>query len=262
MGFKRLFFDIETSYCLGWFWRPSYKTQITYAQIIKQAAIICISYKWQGQKQIHSLKWDNGDDKEMMKKFFKVMLEADEVVGHNSDNFDLKWIRTRFLLHGFKSCPQFKSIDTLKISRSQFNFPSNRLDDIGEYLGIGRKKKQGQKMEMWHDIILKNSKKAMADMIDYCDGDVVLLEKVYLTIEGFAKNKTHMGMLFNSKYDKCDCPQCASIKTVYVCTKVSAAGSFSIQLQCKDCGKYFAVSKQAYNKRQLEKLKKKNPLVA
>ncbi len=194
----------------------------------------------------------------MLKKFLEVLKESDECVSHNGDRFDLKWLRTRLISHGHKSIPELKSIDTLKIARSKFNFPSNKLDAIGEYLGIGRKKKQGQKMEMWHDIILKNSKSAMNDMLDYCDGDVKLLEKAYLKMEGFAKPKTHQGVMFNSSEDKCDCPYCANPITYYCRTKVSAAGTKSIQLQCKECGKYFIVSVQAYNLRQKKKFNKDN----
>lgn len=259
MAFKRLFFDIETSYCQGWFWRPSFKTSIDYSQIIKHSAIICICYKWQGQTQTQSLKWEKGNDEAMMKAFYKVLSEADEIVGHNSDKFDLKWVRTRFLLHGYKSVPEFKSIDTLKISRSKFNFPSNRLDAIGKYLGFGGKKETGG-IELWHEIIQNNSTSAMKKMIDYCKRDVELLEKVFLKLEGYSKHKSHLGAMFND--EKCDCPYCASDKTVYVKSKYSAAGTESVQLQCRDCHKYFTTAMRAYHKRQIEKLKQKNKLSA
>lgn len=254
MAFRRLFFDIETSYCQGWFWRPSFKTTIDYNQIIKHSAIICICYKWQGHTQTHSLKWDKGNDEKMMKEFYKIMLQADEIVGHNSDRFDLKWIRTRFLLYGFKSVPEFKSVDTLKISRTKFNFPSNRLDAIGKYLGMGGKKDTGG-IDLWHDIIQKNSPSAMRKMIAYCKRDVELLEKVFLKFEGYTKSKTHLGVMFGD--ERCNCPQCASERTIYVSTKISAAGGKQVQLQCKDCGKFFLTSVQAYNKRQSDKAKKK-----
>ena len=88
---KRLFFDIETSYAKGWFWRPQYNTNIDYSQILEHAKIICISYKWQHEDKVHNLKWTKDcDDKQMLIDFTKVMLKADEIVGHNSDRFDEK----------------------------------------------------------------------------------------------------------------------------------------------------------------------------
>ena len=250
MGHRRLFFDIETSYMTGWFWKPSFKTSIGYDQVLKGSAIICICYKWQGSEKIHHLKWDKGCDKEMMKKFFDVIQEADEVVGHNSDKFDLKWVRTRFLIHGYKSMPELKSIDTLKISRSKFNFPSNRLDAIGKFLGFGGKKDTGG-IQLWHDIIQKNSSKAMNEMISYCKRDVELLEKVFLKLEGYAKPKTHKGVEFGNH--KCSCPNCGSDNYKISMTRYNSAGTEFKQLCCKGCHKYYSVTLSIYNNAQQEK---------
>jgi len=172
MGFKRLFFDIETSYMIvKGIWQLKNNDYISPDNILQYPKIICICYKWQGSETTYYLKWDNGDDKAMCRAFFDVLMEADEVVGHNGDNFDLKWVRTRFLAHGIKSCPEIKSIDTLKIARQKLKLHSNKLDEIGHYYGLGRKVKN-KGMEMWDDIILRKSKKAMNEMIDYCIGDV------------------------------------------------------------------------------------------
>lgn len=243
---KRLFFDIETSYCTGWFWRPSFKTSISYEQILNNSAIICICYKWQGSSKIHHLQWNRGDDTEMIKKFVKVLLEADEVIGHNSDKFDLKWVRTRCLVSGCKSLPDFKSIDTLKISRNKFNFPSNKLDAIGKYLGFGGKKDTGG-IQLWHDIIQKNSVRAMDDMISYCKRDVDLLEKVYLKLEGYTKPKTHMGIF--KGHNKCTCPSCGSKHSHARGNSITAVGVKGKRLQCQDCGHYYTVSNKVYEDR-------------
>ncbi len=244
MGFKRLFFDIETSYCQGWFWKPQYKTSISYEQVIKDAAIICICYKWQGSDKIYSLKWDKGDDKSMIEKFIKVLVEADEIVGHNSDKFDLRWVRTRCLIHGCTSLPEFKSIDTLKVSRSKFHFPSNRLDAIGKYLGFGGKIDTGG-IELWHDIIQRNSTKAMSEMITYCKRDVELLEKVYLKLEGFTPQKTHIGKLTGG--NGCSCPRCGSNTTHVNARRVSSTGIKTVKMVCRDCKRYFTVNLSTYN---------------
>lgn len=259
MGFKRLFFDIETSYNQGWFWWTSRKTSIDYTQIIKPAQIICICYKWQGSNKVYSLKWDKGEDKQIVLKFLDILLDADEAVGHNGDNFDIKWIKTRFLIHGIKSIPEIKTIDTLKISRQKFKFQSNRLDAIGKILGFGGKKDTGG-IDLWHGIIQKNSKKCMDKMIAYCKRDVELLEKVFLKLEGYAKPKTHMGISENSKPDKCDCPYCASKITYLNRHMIKASGSTYVVLKCQSCGKYFSVSTKAYKDRTANELARKKLL--
>ena len=86
---KRLFFDIETSPNVGFFWQSGYKLNIPYTNIIKERAIICICYKWADEDKVYSLQWDkNQDDKTMLEKFMAVANEAHELVGHNGDRFD------------------------------------------------------------------------------------------------------------------------------------------------------------------------------
>jgi hypothetical protein len=80
---KRLFFDIEVSANVGLFWNPGHKISISYENIIKERAIICICYKWAGKSKVSSLKWDkNQCDKKMLTEFLKIVDQADELVGH------------------------------------------------------------------------------------------------------------------------------------------------------------------------------------
>ena len=96
---KRLFFDIETSYNIGSFWKLGQQF-ISYDKIIHERAIICICYKWEDEKKVHHLTWDhNQNDKVMLQQFLKVLNEADEIVGQNHEDFDIKWLRTRCLYH-------------------------------------------------------------------------------------------------------------------------------------------------------------------
>ena len=44
-GIKRLFWDIETSPGLDYSWRCGYKINISSDNIVREPAIICISYK-------------------------------------------------------------------------------------------------------------------------------------------------------------------------------------------------------------------------
>ena len=137
---KRLFFDIEVSANLGMFWQSGHKISIGPESIIKERAIICICYKWEGVKECHALTWDAKQcDKKMLAEFVKIANEADELIGHNGDKFDLAWIRTRCLYHGIQMFPKYVTIDTLKVARSKFKFNSNKLNYIAKFLGIGQK---------------------------------------------------------------------------------------------------------------------------
>lgn len=246
--FRRMFFDIETSYCEGWFWRPQFNTNIDYTQVLKPSAIICVCWKWEGSKKIHHLEWSKGNDKELSLKFYETMLTADEVVGHNGDKFDLRWLNTRYLIHGITSIPKIKSIDTLKIARKNFKFSSNRLDAIGKELGFGGKIKHDG-IDMWHNIIQRNSRKSMADIVRYCKRDVDLLEKIYHKLEGYEKPKTHVSVAVGN--EKWGCPRCASPNVRISTTKYSAVGVPYTQMQCNSCKKYYSIA-EAVRKRYVQ----------
>ncbi len=239
---KRLYFDLETSPNIVYSWNVGYKLNISYENIIRERSIICICYKWEGDDKVYSLKWENGDDRNMVYQFYNIVLRADELIGHNGDQYDLRWFRTRCLFHGISNFPEIKSIDTLKVSRNKFRFNSNRLDYIGQFLSLG--KKTHTDFSLWKDITMNNDKKALKQMVDYCCNDVLLLEKVYKKLEGYTKHKTHAGLLKGK--GKCSCPGCASTNTTVSKSIISAMGIEKKQMKCNNCGRYFTISKSAY----------------
>ena len=231
---KRLYFDCEVSANVGLFWQSGFKLQIGTENIIKERAVICICYKWEDDKDVYYLQWDkNQCDKNLLKEFINVANEADELVGHNGDKFDLAWIRTRCLLHKIDMFPTYNTIDTLKIARSKFKFNSNRLDYIGKFLGLGQKNHTN--FDLWKDIMLKNCTKSMNIMIDYCIQDVVLLEKVHKALNNHIPAKTHYGVIFGG--DRGSCPECGSDEVIKNNRRVMASGLVKIQMKCKNCGK-------------------------
>lgn len=232
---KRLFFDIEVSPNIGFFWNPGYKLNISYENIIKERAIICICYKWEGEKKTHYLKWDKKQsDKTMLKQFIEEANKADELVGHNGDKFDLSWIRTRCLFHEIDLFPNYTTIDTLKIARGKFRFNSNRLDYIGKFLGLGQKLHTG--FDLWKNIVLNNCDKSMNQMIRYCKQDVNLLEQVHHKLKNHIPAKTHAGVKYLGI--KRSCPECGSERVKVSQTRVSASGRINKDMKCKECGKH------------------------
>ena len=232
---RRLFFDIETAPNIGVFFSAGYKLNIGYQSIIKERAIICICYKWEGDKEVTSLEWDNNQcDKKMLEKFIQVANTADEMVGHNGLKFDLNWIRTRCLLHKIDMFPNYTVIDTLTIARAKFKFNSNKLDYIAKFLGIGKKIKTD--FDLWKNILLNKDKIAMAKMVKYCKGDVILLQKVYDRLKNHIIVKSHFGKVF--KQDRGSCPECGGDEIVIKTTRYTSAGSKRVQYQCNICHKY------------------------
>lgn len=245
INFKRLFFDIETSYNVVSSWRIGNKISITHDNIIKERAIICVSWKLQGENKVHSLNWDNGCDKQLLIDFVKVLNSAEEIIGHNSDRFDLRWIRTRCIFHGIPLAPAFQTLDTLKLARSNFNFNNNRLDYLGKFLGFGGKLDTGG-FKLWQEIIMNNCQTSLKKMVKYCEQDVLLLENVYNKLNPYTLSKTHVGVAIGES--KCSCPNCGSDNSISNGNRISAAGVVVKKLQCVDCHKYYNVNLTSWNK--------------
>jgi DNA polymerase elongation subunit (family B) len=240
---KRLFFDIETSPNIGLFWTAGYRLSISPDNIIKERAIICICYKWAGDDKVYSLSWDkNQDDKKLLEQFIKVANEADELIGHNGDRFDLPWVRTRCLYHRIPVFPTYTTLDTLKNARSKFKFNSNKLDYIAKFLGIGAKIKTGY--DLWKKVVLDKDQEALDSMVEYCKNDVLILEQVYNEMSSYIPAKTHHGVANGG--ERYSCPKCASEDMKFSQKRYTASGTPRIQLQCKNCHTYHTVSSRIY----------------
>lgn len=198
-GSKVLIYDIETSYNIVSSWRIGSKVDLPHYSVIKERAIICVSYKWLGENQVYTITWDeNQDDKFLLEQFIEVMNEADTLVAHNGDRFDIKWIKTRALKHGLEMLPVYNQIDTLNLAKKHFYFNSNKLDYIAKFLGFDGKIET--KPELWDKVILEKDVAALIEMVEYCEEDVRQLEKVYNRLKVWDKPKQHAGtLLFNNK---------------------------------------------------------------
>lgn len=246
---RRLYFDCETSPNVVYSWRIGYKIDLSHENIIEERRIICISYKWAGDDKTHTLTWDKDqDDAALCRKFTKIIADADEVVAHNGDRFDIKWFRTRCLIHGIEARANYASVDTLKLAKAGFYFNSNRLDYLGSVL-VGERKKDTGGFKLWR-AVMDGDRKALKLMVEYCEKDVELLEKVHNKIQPYTKHRTHVGVL-DGGY-KHHCPVCGSDSARRNKKMVTAMGTPQIQMMCTDClertGKatYYTMAEASY----------------
>lgn len=239
---KRLFFDIETSYNIVKSWRVGYNINLNPEDIIHERAIITVAYKWEGEDDVTVLTWDNGDDKRLVQEFLEVMNSADELVGHNIDKYDIKFIMSRALVHGFIGLPKYQTTDTLKVAKKHFSLNSNKLDYIAQLLGLGHKLKH-RGMVMWDDIILRNDKKALGEMIDYNVQDVFLTEDVYNVLKIYTEPKVNHTIL--SGGESHTCPDCGSNELLHEKIYVTKAGTKSHLMRCR-CKTTFTITDKKY----------------
>ena len=242
---KRLFFDIETSPMVVYSWRIGYNLNLFYENIINDWNIICICYKWENDDKVYFLKWDKEhSDKQLLVDFVKVANTADELIGHNGDRFDIKKIRTRCIYHRIPMFPKYRTLDTLKKARQGFAFNSNKLDSIARFLGVGAKM-QHEGFDMWVKC-MNNDETALANMIEYCMQDVVVLEDVYTAMQHYIKPNSHSGVANGGK--KYSCPICTCEDIELIKNDVTEKGTISRVVRCKKCNHVYNISNLSYMK--------------
>ena len=235
---KILLFDIETMANRAWVWGKYEQNVIAFDL---EWYMISFAFKWLGGKQRKAraatlpnyglYKTEPENDKALCEDLWGLLDEADLVIGHNSDGFDLKKANARFLVHGLKPPTPYKSVDTLKVAKRYFKFTSNRLDDLGDVLRVGRKVQHGG-FEMWKGAAFDGNMKDWRRMAKYNAQDVDLLESVYMKLLPWITQHPNLNLLEGTI--NC-CPNCASSdlqKRGYSNTRVSSWR----QYQCQNCG--------------------------
>jgi DNA polymerase elongation subunit (family B) len=206
---------------------------------IQERMIISMAWKWLGEKKVYSMslpdsrgyRKDPKNNRKLIEKLHTLFSAADIIVGQNSDNFDIKMANAEFLQYGLTPPSPYKTFDTLKVARAKFRFNSNKLDDLGKRLGLGRKVKTGG-FDLWLGC-LNGDKKAWAKMVKYNKQDVILLEKIYLKLRPWSTNHPNVNV-----FDEVDaCPVCSG-------TRLQRRGWAIVgmnkrrKFQCQDCGKW------------------------
>lgn len=238
----RVFYDIETAPNVVLAWRPGYKVQISADNIVQERFVICICYKYEGEDTVYYLTCDeDNNDEEMIDYFAEVINDADEIVAHNGDRFDLPWIKGRCFERGVPISPHVKTVDTLAWAK-KMGLNSNRLDYISKYrFGEG---KTETNYGMWKSIVMEKDQKALMQMVDYCVNDVILQEKAFHALAPYNTPKTHLGVFAGG--EKWHCPYTGSDNVKTSKKRVTAAGTIKWQMRNNDTGHYFTINDKAH----------------
>lgn len=237
-GAKILIFDLETSaakvYCFG-----RHKQFISQDAVVQEGGkILTAAWRWLGSDDVYSYanldEIVNGKDETVCALLWELFEKADAVIAHNALQFDVKMLRTRCLANGLPDLPTVKVIDTLVMAKKHFRFPSNRLDALGAYLGLGRKIQTGG-IDLWVRV-QEGDADALNEMVVYNEQDVNLLLEVYLKLRGFG----HAGTNFNAAHYIDDgeehCASCGSTNVQETGRSIYTAVSEFAEVRCNDCG--------------------------
>jgi len=239
MGAPRVaFIDIETAPIDALVWGLFEQNVI---HVIEPTFILSYAIQWMGEKKITTRALcdypgyakDKKSDKAICADLWADLDRAAIITAHNGDNFDLKKINSRLVVHGFPPPSPYKQIDTLKICRRVFKFDSNKLDNVAQYLGVGSKLAHTGK-NLWLGC-MAGDPRAWRIMKRYNSHDIVLLRGVYEKIKSW--DKSHPSLTIYD--DKPGCPTCRS-------SSVQARG-FNVaktrktqRMHCQGCGSWYS----------------------
>lgn len=232
-----LVLDIETAPILAYtwgIWNQNIQTQNIHTDWF------CLTWaaKWLFEDKVYSGKLTsneakNQDDSRIIKGIWALLNEADIVIAHNGQKFDLPKLNSRFIINQLHPPLPYQQIDTLQHIRRQFGFTSNKLDYVNHLLNLPRKK-ENDGMPLWV-ACYKGETKALSEMLAYNIEDVKILEETYLRIRAWIKPHPNMG-LFILDETQHRCPSCGSedLKAEGKEYKTTA-GSYE-QFRCNNCG--------------------------
>ena len=230
-----LFFDIETMAKKIYAWGDYEVNSIETAQ---HWYMISFAWRWLGEEKTHvkalndysGYKKGSDNDKKLVADLWRLFDEADVVIAHNGDQFDIRKTNARFAKHGMKPPAPYQTVDTKKVAKRYFRFDSNKLDSRADYFGIGRKINTGG-FALWLGCE-RGEKKSWDLMKRYNKWDVELLEKVYLHMLPYMNNHPNMGLLAGNRKA---CPCCGSIRVQASGTRATRT-TIMQRYKCADCG--------------------------
>ena len=232
---KILILDIETSPMQAYVWKR-WKENISLDQTISEWFIICWSAKWLNDDKAFgdcctSDEMLAEDDMRVCYSLWKVLNEADIVIAHNGNRFDIPKINSRFVVHNFLPPSPYKQIDTLDVAKKNFNFSSNKLDALAGYFNIEHKNPTD--FNLWK-ACMAGDKSALKYMFEYNIKDVEILEKVYLRLRPWIKN--HPNLATMTMADELVCPVCGKKDIIPIPGKYARTAISQYQVyRCRDC---------------------------
>jgi DNA polymerase elongation subunit (family B) len=191
-----------------------------------------------GQNTIKGYKPGVNNDKNLLIKITEELKDADFIVGHNLDDFDVKKIKERIMFHRLPPFPEIPSLDTKKLIKSSSKLPSNKLDHVTQFLGNGGK--------ISHNGVglftacADGDKKAWKVNEEYNKRDVDITYKDLEDIMPYVK----LPNTYSRINADINCSNVLCLSTHLTKSKLRrVTNGWKQQYQCTDCGKYTTDSK-------------------
>ena len=196
--------DIETSPNVAYVW-GLWDQNVSTSQLIEPSRVLSFAAKWLDEKRMMFFsEYHDGADA-MVEAAWALLDEADVVIGYNHAKFDIPHLAREFVLRGYASPSPHLDVDLLRVVRSRFKFPSNKLGYVTQALGLETKvATSGQ--ELWNRV-LANEAAAWVEFKRYNVQDVAITEQLFVLLSPWIKNVPHAGLSGGSM---AVCPSCGA----------------------------------------------------
>lgn len=232
---KVLLFDIETLPMWVRAWRLG-EENWNPENIIKDSIILSYAAKWLfapgymgsivTKKEVIAR-----DDKRITEEMHILLSQADIIIAHNGQAFDVGRVNGRFLKYDLGPPAPYRVIDTYLSAKKAFGdgLASKKLDYIAELLGVGRK--HDTDYDLW-----KRCEAGEQDALDYmfkynCQ-DIYLLEDVYMQLRPWITQHPNLALYMAG--DTIRCSRCQSDDLERVGSYYTNANVYD-SYQCNKC---------------------------
>jgi predicted RNA-binding Zn-ribbon protein involved in translation (DUF1610 family) len=241
---RTLILDLETQPTSAFVW-GLWDQRVGLNQIVEPGKIISWAAAWAGSDEVEYSSINITSHKKMIWEIWKLLDEADEAVGWNSNSFDLKLLNAAFAVYGFGPPSPYKRIDLMRTVKSQMKFISNKLDFVSGQFGVGHKMEH-EGFGLW--VRCMNGEQEAWDLMHaYNIEDVLLTERMYDKLRGWIHNGVNRSTVTKGFV----CPSCGSSHLHSRGKAVTTTLTYA-RFQCQDCGTW---SRERIAEKQPEKTK-------
>ena len=231
-GMKALILDIETAPMEAYVWHM-YGDYVNLDKLITPTRMLCWAAKWEDSDEVFVCSERMGSHEDMVREIYEMVDEADAIVHFNGQAFDMKHLNREFLTLGLAPPSPYKHIDLLRVIKSQFKFPSNKLDYVAGVL-LGAHKLDTGGFGLWKEV-LDGNPEAWRKMENYNVEDVLLTERLYHRIQGWIPAHPNRALWIEDQSAPI-CPNCGSTSVVKKGVERPARVNAYQRYKCNDCG--------------------------
>lgn len=229
-GPRVLVLDIETRPMLVHTW-GMFQQNIGPAQVVDWGGLLCFAAKWDGEPDVmFHADWHKGGKERMVLAAWRLLNEADAVVGWNSARFDVRHFNAEFQRCGLSRPTPYRNVDLMRAQKRDAFMMSNKLESRRLWLGEEGKADTGG-FSLWRGC-MDGDREARRLMEEYNRRDVEITQEEFdrMRAGGWVRNLPNLS-LFGGHV----CPNCGGDRLQAHKPYRADTRRYALWV-CQDCG--------------------------